>query len=53
MIESFARVAKTHTNMHLTIVGKGADKARLKSIAESLGVHELVTFTGNVPIDEY
>ncbi len=53
VIESFARVAKTHKNMHLTIVGKGADKERLKGIAESLGVQEQVTFTGNVPMDEY
>ena len=53
VIESFARVAKTHKNMHLTIVGKGADKERLKGIAESLGVQELVTFTGKVSMDEY
>ena len=53
VIESFARVAKTHKNMNLTIVGKGADKERLKGIAESLGVQEQVTFTGNVPMDEY
>ncbi|MBR5593148.1 MAG: glycosyltransferase family 4 protein [Bacteroidaceae bacterium] len=53
VIESFARVAKTHKNMHLTIVGKGADKARLKSIAENLGVQEQVTFTGKVSMDEY
>ena len=53
VIESFARVAKTNRNLHLTIVGKGADKQRLKGIAESLGVQEQVTFTGNVQMDEY
>ena len=53
VIESFARVAKTNRNLHLSIVGKGADKQRLKGIAESLGVQEQVTFTGNVPMDEY
>ena len=53
VIESFARTAKEHQNIHLTIVGKGADKQRLKGIAEKLGVQELVTFTGNVPMDEY
>lgn len=52
-IESFARVAKTNKNIHLTIVGKGADKQRLKGIAESLGVLELVTFAGKVTMDEY
>lgn len=51
VIESFARVAKTNRNLHLSIVGKGADKERLKGIAES--VQEQVTFTGNVPMDEY
>ena len=53
VIESFARTAKEHQNLHLTIVGKGADKQRLKGIAEKLGVQEQVTFTGNVPMDEY
>ena len=53
VIESFARTAKTNKNVHLTIVGKGADKQRLKGIAESLGVQEQVTFTGKVTMDEY
>lgn len=53
VIESFARTAKTNKNVHLTIVGKGADKQRLKELASKLGVTELVTFTGNVPMDEY
>ena len=53
VIESFARAAKTNRNIHLTIVGKGADKQRLKGIAEKLGVQELVTFTGKVSMDEY
>jgi glycosyltransferase involved in cell wall biosynthesis len=53
VIESFARVAKTHKKMHLTIVGKGADKERLKNIVEQLGMQELVTFTGKVSMDEY
>ena len=53
VIESFARVAQGNKDMHLTIVGKGADKQRLKGIAESLGVQERVTFTGKVSMDEY
>lgn len=53
VIESFARVAKTNKKLHLTIVGKGADKERLKNIAESLGVQEQITFTGKVAMDEY
>ena len=53
VIESFARVALGNKNMHLTIVGKGADKERLKELANKLGVTELVTFTGKVSMDEY
>ena len=53
VIESFARAAKTNKNIHLTIVGKGADKQRLKGIAEKFGVQEQVTFTGKVAMDEY
>lgn len=53
VIESFARVAKENKKLNLSIVGKGADKQRLKGIAKSLGVQEQVTFTGNVPMDEY
>ena len=52
-IEAFARAAKKNKNLHLSIVGKGADKQRLKELANKLGVTELVTFTGNVPMDEY
>ena len=52
-IEAFARAAMTHKNMHLTIVGKGADKSRLKELAKQLGVKEAVTFTGKVTMDEY
>ena len=53
VIESFARAAKENRNMRLTIVGKGADKARLKELAKQLGVKEAVTFAGNVTMDEY
>ena len=52
-IEAFARVAKENRNMRLTIVGKGADKTRLKELAKQLGVKEAVTFAGNVTMDEY
>ena len=53
VIESFARVAKTNKNLHLSIVGKGADKQRLCDIVEKLGMQEQVTFTGKVAMDEY
>ena len=53
VIESFARAAKTNKNIHLSIVGKGADKARLKELAKQLDVKGQVTFTGKVTMDEY
>ena len=53
VIESFARAAKTNRNLHLTIVGKGADKARLKELAKQLDMQEQMTFTGKVSMDEY
>ena len=53
VIESFARVAKKNKNMRLTIVGKGADKARLTGIVESYGLQEQVTFAGKVSMKEY
>ena len=53
VIESFARAARENKNIHLTIVGKGADEERLKNITKEFGVKELVTFTGKVTMDEY
>ena len=53
VIESFARIAKSNMRAHLTIVGKGADKERLKRIVEQQGLQEQVTFTGKVKMDEY
>lgn len=53
VIESFARAAANDKRMHLTIVGKGSDKARLAGLVEKLGLQEQVTFTGKVAMDEY
>ena len=53
VLESFARVAKGDRRMHLSIVGKGSDKARLTLLTERLGLQEQVTFTGNVPMEQY
>lgn len=53
VIESFARAVANDKRMHLTIVGKGSDKARLAGLAERLGLKEQVTFTGKVAMDEY
>ena len=53
VIESFARVARNNPDMHLTIVGKGGDKERLQALAQSNGIADKVTFTGNVEMNEY
>ena len=53
VIEAFARVTEKNKNIHLTIVGKGADKERLKGIVNKLGLQEQVTFAGKVTMDEY
>ncbi len=53
VIESFARVTKEQSNIHLTIVGKGSDKERLKSIAKQYGIEDRITFTGKVEMEEY
>ena len=53
VIESFARLAKEKSNVHLTIVGKGADKKRLQQLAKALNVSEKITFAGKVSMEEY
>lgn len=53
VIESFARLAKEKSNVHLTIVGKGADKERLQQFAKALNVSEKITFAGKVSMEEY
>lgn len=53
VFESFARLAKDKSNVHLTIVGKGADKERLQQLAKALNVSEKITFAGKVSMDEY
>lgn len=52
-IESFAKAAKEHSGIHLTIVGKGGDKERLKAIAKQQGIEDKITFTGKVEMEEY
>ena len=53
VIESFARLAKEKSNVHLAIVGKGADKERLQQLAKALNVSEKITFAGKVSMEEY
>lgn len=52
-IEAFAKAAVRKPDIHLTILGKGADKERLSSIISSLGLDGKVTLAGAVSMDEY
>lgn len=52
-IEAFAKLIKTNQNVHLTIIGDGSDKRRLKSMVSRLNIEDYVTFTGTVKYDVY
>ena len=44
-----AAQALRHSNFHFVIAGHGAESAKLKKLAEKLGIKEKVTFAGFVP----
>ncbi len=52
-IIALSKVIKTIHDVHLTIVGKGADDERLKKLVAELDLQENVTFTGAVSQEEY
>lgn len=52
-IEALAQAVESNRNMHLTIVGKGADRERLQALIAQLQLTELVTLTGAVPMEKY
>ncbi len=52
-IEALAKASKTSKQIHLTIVGEGPDKERLKRLIKKHGLDKLVTLTGKVPMDVY
>jgi glycosyltransferase involved in cell wall biosynthesis len=51
-LQAFARVAKAHPNMGLTIIGDGARRRSLEQLASALGIVDRVTFTGVLPSGE-
>ena len=53
VLESFADVVLTNPKVHLTIVGKGADRERLESIISNHNLQDFVTLTGKVSMEEY
>lgn len=52
-IEAVARLRDSGMSVHLDILGKGPDKARLKGIISSQSLADYVTLRGEVPSDEY
>lgn len=40
-------------NLHLSILGKGSDKNRLISLVHDYKLEDIVSFVGQVPVDEY
>ena len=45
-LQAFARVAKSHPNVFLTIVGDGPRRRSLERLTATLGIGDRVTFTG-------
>lgn len=52
-IEALAKATKEEPSIHLTIVGSGMDKTRLKQLTNEQRVKDKVTFTGKVSGEEY
>lgn len=52
-ILAVAEALKSHSGIHLSIVGKGADRERLEALAGSLGVSDNVSFLGAVSPERY
>ncbi len=46
LVSAFAHLAARRTDVHLTLVGDGPERARLEGLATHLGVRGLTTFTG-------
>jgi glycosyltransferase involved in cell wall biosynthesis len=51
-IRALAQPALAATDTHLVVAGTGTDEARLKALAEELGVTDRIRFVGAVPRDE-
>lgn len=52
-IEAFAKAAERNENIHLTIIGKGADRKRLETLINKLKLREKVTMAGSVSMERY
>ena len=45
-LQAFARMAKSHSNVFLTVVGDGPRRRSLEQLSATLGIGDRVTFTG-------
>ena len=52
-IEAFAKAAEKNANIHLTVIGKGADKERLNALIAQLNLADKVTMAGAVSMERY
>lgn len=52
-IEAVAKAAKHNHDIHLGIIGEGVDELRLRSISESSGISDMVSFYGKVTQQKY
>jgi len=49
LLEALVTVRERHADVHLTILGEGAERARLEAMTRKLGLSHTVTFAGYVP----
>lgn len=52
-IEAVARARQAGAEVTLSIIGGGTEKARLRKLAERIGVADYVTFHGQITMEEY
>lgn len=52
-IEAFAKAAEKNSHIHLTIIGKGADKERLQALITERQLTDKVTMAGAVSMERY
>lgn len=48
LLQALRHLRTSLTSYHLVLVGEGEDKQRLQDLADTLGLHSFVTFTGKV-----
>ncbi|MGM9762691.1 MAG: glycosyltransferase family 4 protein [Candidatus Cryptobacteroides sp.] len=53
VIEAMAELVKTDSQVHLSIVGSGPDKDRLKAMVKKYSLERHVSLTGKVPMAQY